>query len=76
MMVEQVVDESRVVELRVHPGHRGFLTGGRRGSVVVRVIGSQDSRVLVETDDSRDARILIKQGWSGRLHECHIRSEC
>jgi len=52
-----------IVDLRVHPGHRGFVVGGRRASIVVKVIGSQDSRVLVETDQALDARILIKQGW-------------
>eukprot|EP00927_Polykrikos_kofoidii_P038461 TRINITY_DN32801_c0_g1_i1.p1 TRINITY_DN32801_c0_g1~~TRINITY_DN32801_c0_g1_i1.p1 ORF type:complete len:891 (-),score=155.01 TRINITY_DN32801_c0_g1_i1:78-2690(-) len=57
------IDDERVVELRVHPGHRGFEVGGRRGSIVVKVIGSQDSRVLVESDDARDARIMIKPGW-------------
>lgn len=55
--------ERTVVDIRMHPEHRGFVLGGRAGKMVVRVVGGPDSRVLLDTDEALDGRVLLKQGW-------------
>lgn len=45
------------------PEHKGFELGGRSGNIVVRVLGGEHCRVLVETGEADDMTVVIEKGW-------------